>query len=167
MMSQNEEERQSAATIDELLLSQLYRLSTYKGLLFLLDEIARRMQEFSTENECVLRIKICLQLLAIQIRLEQLQVDKETTKITVPPHNTDRHLGRIAQIFNEKNYNISILYRILRQQILANRFGKDIEELGLIKSHIIISLTLMASRYGKYKIAKAKSMIEQIDSFVS
>jgi hypothetical protein len=25
----------------------------------------------------------------------------------------------------------------------------------------------MASRYGKYKIAKAKSMIEEIDSFIS
>ena len=48
----------------------------------------------------------------------------------------------------------------------SGHFNRDIEELGLIKSHIIVSLSLMASRYGKYKIAKAKSMIREIDSFL-
>lgn len=84
----------------------------------------------------------------------------------LPSFNNDRHLNRISQIFNEKNYNINILYAILEEEIKAGRFSQDAEGLGLIKSHIIVSLTLMASRYGKYKIVKAKSMIEEIDYFL-
>jgi hypothetical protein len=42
-IANHEDERPSSVTIDELLLTELYRLSTHKGLLFLLDEIAKRL----------------------------------------------------------------------------------------------------------------------------
>jgi hypothetical protein len=57
---------------DQLLSKELYRLSTYKGLLFLLAELERRSDEMPADKTA--KIKIQIQLMAIQIRLEQLQL---------------------------------------------------------------------------------------------
>ena len=80
-----------------------------------------------------------------------LQLNKDDAKINCV--NKDRYVERISQIVNEKNYNINVLYKIIREEI--NNRLTDIEELGIIKSHIMVALSLSASRYGRYKIVKA------------
>lgn len=61
----------------------------------------------------MLHVKIGVQLLGIQIRLEQLHGEKDQLKMSFD--EKDRHLGRISEVFSEKNYNVTALKRILRE----------------------------------------------------
>jgi len=65
----------------------------------------------------------------------------------------------------DKNYNMSALYRILKDQSTMSTMI-DSTELGIIKSYIIIALSLTASSYGRFKLIRAKSMIDEIRRFI-
>jgi hypothetical protein len=79
----------------------------------------------------------------------------------------DRHLSRINSVFYEKNYNIMALKRIFREEVIHGRYEADAEATMLVKGHIVVALSLMASGYGRYKLVRDNLMIEDIDTFLN
>ena len=90
-----EKEKKLSQKTDELLTNELYRLSTYKGLIYLLSELERRCDQINEVGDGdIIKTKISVQLLGIQLRLELVQLDPTDLKISTSAR--DRHLSRLT-----------------------------------------------------------------------